>query len=95
MNKNTTTIKAKWTTDYYKVLEILYLNQTTIKDKVFVPITQNEVAETLGVHKMTVNAIFRELKNDNLVIQAEGKKRTYFLTDEAIDICKRIMRIKY
>jgi Mn-dependent DtxR family transcriptional regulator len=94
MSKEKNTIKDKLTTDYYKVLEILYANQTTIRDKTLVPLTQNEVADMLGVHKMTVNAIFKELKADGLVIQAEGKKRTYFLTDEATDICKRIMRIK-
>lgn len=95
MEKINTNIKDKVTTDYYKTLEILYLNQTTIGNRVFVPLTQAEVAEILGVHKMTINAIFRELKEDGLVIQAEGKKRTYFLTENAIDICKRLMRVKY
>ena len=68
MIKEKNTIKDKLTTDYYRVLEILYKNQTTIGEKTFSPITQNEIAEELHLHKMTINAIFRELKEDGLVI---------------------------
>lgn len=94
MIKEKNTIKDKLTTDYYRVLEILYKNQTTIGEKTFSPITQNEIAEELHLHKMTINAIFRELKEDGLVVQEPNRKRTYYLSEDAIDICKRMLRIK-
>lgn len=95
MEKSNTPIKDKVTTNYYKTLEILYTHQTAIGNKVFVPLTQEEVSEILGVHKMTMNSIFKELKEDGLIIQAERKNRTYFLTDTALDLCKRLLKIKY
>lgn len=95
MIKEKNTVKEKLTTDYYRVLEILCQNETTIAGKVFVPITQNEIAEQLHLHKMTINAIFRELKEDGLIIQEEGKKRTYYLTDNAKLIYKCFKRITF
>lgn len=89
------TVKEKLTTDYYRVLEILCQNETTIGDKTFVPITQNEIAEQLHLHKMTINAIFRELKEDGLIVQEEHKKRTYYLSDNAKMIYKQLKKINF
>lgn len=92
--KEKTTIKDKIVTDYYRVLEILYKHQITVGDKIYSPITQQEVADILSLHKMTINAIFKELKDDGLVIQEQGRKRTYYLSEQAVSICKKIAQIK-
>lgn len=89
-------IKNKLTTEYYKVLEILCENEIINSNgEKFVPITQNEIAKTLNLHKMTVNSIFKELRNDGLITQAEHKKGIYFLSDNAVKIYKSIKKIKF
>ncbi len=51
-------------TDYYKILRVLYENQVNISNnEKFVPLTQIEVAEIIGVSKITMNSMFKELQN--------------------------------
>lgn len=93
MIKEKTTIKEKLTTDYYRVLEILCKNETTINGENMVIMTQNQIAEELKLHKMTINAIFRELKNDGLITQAPDKKRIYYISDNGKYIYKQLKKI--
>ena len=73
----------KMTTDYFKVLEILYDNQVTINDETFSPITQVEISKMLGLSVITINALFKELKQDEMVLQDGKKARKYILSSEA------------
>ena len=53
-------IMALFLNDYYKILRVLYENQVKIGNDVnFTPLTQLEVAEKVGVSKITMNAMFK------------------------------------
>lgn len=76
----------------YKVLEIMYDSQITINDLTYTPMTQDDIATALSCDRMTINTIFKKLKEENL-IEKTPTKRQYRLTKEALRIVKAIKRI--
>lgn len=82
--------------DNYKLLKLMYDNQTVILNKRVVPLTQKEISSALNFSKMKTNAIFVELQNTGLIIQETRGK--YSLTDIANEIiegvCKLDKRVK-
>lgn len=77
--------------DNYKLLKLLYDNQTVILGEKVVPLRQIEIANTLGYSKMKTNAIFVKLQEQELIKQeARGK---YILTKKAEKIVKYIEKI--
>lgn len=77
--------------DNYKLLKLLYDNQTVILGEKVVPLRQIEIANTLGFSKMKTNAIFVKLQEQELIKQeARGK---YTLTEKAEKIVKYIEKI--
>lgn len=77
--------------DKYKLLKLLYENQTIILGEKVVPLRQVEIAQTLKFSKMKTNAIFVELQEQGLIKQeARGK---YTLTEKAEKIVKYIEKI--
>lgn len=77
--------------DNYKLLKLLYDNQTVILGEKVVPLRQIEIANTLGFSKMKTNAIFVKLQEQGLIKQeARGK---YTLTEKAEKIVKYIEKI--
>ena len=85
-------MKEKITTNYYKVLETLYNSLVNINNQQVAIITQSEIAEQLSLSKITINAIFKELRNDGLVRPHKVVGR-YCLSEEAISIVKKIKNI--
>jgi DNA-binding IscR family transcriptional regulator len=85
-------VKEKLTTNYYKVLEILYDSLATINNEQVAIITQAEIAERLKLSKITINAIFKELRNDSLVKPHKFLGR-YYLSDKAIEIVKNMKKV--
>jgi len=89
-----TNIIDKLTTINYRVLKILYDNQTTLTDgSTFAPITQLEIAQILGISNITVNSIFKDLMKDNLIYLYEGKRGRYCLSDSAKSIVEAIDKL--
>lgn len=87
-------ISKKITTNYYKILQILYSLMEQSPNGVYISkVKQTEIAEKLGINKMTVNAIFKELMSDGLVTHYGNKRGVYCLTDTAIDIVKKVNKI--
>lgn len=81
-------------TDYYKILRVLYENQVNISNnEKFVPLTQIEVAQIIGVSKITMNSMFKELQRNKLIYPYRGKKGIYCLSKNAEQIMKEIMKI--
>jgi predicted transcriptional regulator len=81
----------KMITNYTKILLIMDDNKIIHKDKYLVPLMQKEIAEILGITKVTVNYTFKEFKLDGL-IECEASK--YYLTDKAVKIIEKIKEIK-
>lgn len=84
----------KITTNYYKTLKILFDNHIKTPDGNLCTVKQTQIAEKLGISKITMNAIFKELQQDSLVIKCENQRGKYILTDSAIFIIENMNRIE-
>ena len=60
--------------DSYKILNLLYENQTVVLDKKVVPLTQSEIANELGMSKAKVNSLIGQLQNEEYVSLATRGK---------------------
>ncbi|MBD5554439.1 MAG: hypothetical protein HDQ95_03605 [Roseburia sp.] len=78
--------------DNYKLLKLLYENQTIILEKKVIPLTQAEICSALNMGKVKVNGMFVEMQKQGLIIQQTRGK--YCLTDSAEDIIKLIEMAK-
>lgn len=77
--------------DHYKLLKLLYDNQTFVLDKKVIPLTQAEICTALKMSKVKVNAMFVEFQKEGLLIQETRGK--YSLTDSSEIIIKGIQQI--
>ena len=85
-------MKDKLTTSYYKVLEELCNNLASVNDESIAIITQVEISERLGLSTITVNAIFKELRNDG-VVKPDKVIGRYKVSEEAIKAVESIKNI--
>ena len=53
-------MNAMFTTNQYKVLEVMYENTLSIADKEYCPLGQGEIADELGLSRAVVNKIFTD-----------------------------------
>lgn len=85
-------IIEQMTSNTYKVLKILYLNQVKLASgEIVVPLTQQYIADKMSLSIISVNAIFKELMKNKLIVQ-KGRGK-YVLTDRANDIVKNIEKL--
>ncbi|MEG1559985.1 MAG: helix-turn-helix domain-containing protein [Clostridia bacterium] len=73
-----------FTNDRYRVLQCMVERQVQIKDKKIVPLSQQDIADIIGLSKKKVNIIISELKESGYVIQQSPTRGKYSLTDKAI-----------
>lgn len=78
--------------DNYKLLKLMYDNQTTILNKKIVPLTQMELSSELNFSKMKTNAIFVELQKQGYIVQENRGK--YSLTNKSELIIKGIEQLE-
>lgn len=71
---------------YYKVLKVLYNNQIQVKDKCYVTLSQQEIADILHFSKLKTNGIIKELREKGFITNYENKKRKYVLTDNGYKV---------
>ena len=76
--------------DSYKILNLLYENQTVVLDKKVVPLTQSEIANELGMSKAKVNSLIGQLQNEEYVSLATRGK--YVLSEKAILLFESMRR---
>lgn len=77
--------------DYYELIKLLHDNEVRVLDEVFVPLTQQQIADTLNYSKMKVNGMFIELQKRGLVEQKSRGK--YVLSDSAETIIKTVEKL--
>lgn len=78
--------------DNFRLLKLLYDNQTIVLDKKVIPLTQSEISNELGMSKAKINVMIGELQKKGYVaIQTRGK---YVLLDKANCIMKDIDSIE-
>ena len=78
--------------DNYKLLKLMYDNQTTVLNKKVVPLTQMELSSELKFSKMKTNALFVELQKEGYIVQETRGK--YSLSDKAELIIKGIEQLE-
>lgn len=70
------TMNAMFTTNQYKVLEVMYENTLSIADKEYCPLGQGEIADELGLSRAVVNKIFTELKEAGYISMVTSVRMT-------------------
>lgn len=93
--KRMESIIDKMTNNAYKVLKYMYSCQIKLPDGTkYIPLSQAEMAPLIGVSTITMNKIFKQLRNDNLLLPIEGKRGRYELTEKAFIIIKDIEKLE-
>lgn len=82
--------------DKYKLLKLLYDNQTLVLNKKVIPLTQQEISEAVGMSKAKVNSLIGDLQeNGYIALETRGK---YVLLEKGIlmveDIDKTEAKLK-
>ena len=67
--------------DRYRLLKFLKTNEVHIKDDVYVPLSQQEIADGIGCSKLKTNKLINELKDAGYIISFMDKQGKYQLTD--------------
>ena len=67
--------------DNYKVLKFLYDNQIQVKDKYYIILSQQEIADMVQFSKLKTNGILQELREKGFIANYENKRRKYVITD--------------
>lgn len=81
------------TNNNYRVLKLLRDSQVELDGVKFTALTQVEMAEKLGLSKVTVNSIMKGLQDNDLVKPFENKRGRYVLTDTANVIVNKIEKL--
>ena len=85
----------KMTSNAYKILKYMYSCQIELPDGTkYVPLSQVEMAPLIGVSTITINKLFKQLRDDNLLLPIEGKRGKYELTEKAIIIIKDMEKLE-
>lgn len=75
------------TSNAYKVLKYMYSCQIELPDGVkYVPLSQVEMAPLIGVSSITINKLFRQLRDDNLLLPIEGKEANISLQKRQLSL---------
>lgn len=67
--------------DNYKVLKFLYDNQIQVKDKHYIVLSQQEIADMVQFSKLKTNGIIQDLREKGFIDNYENKRRKYVITD--------------
>ena len=77
-------------TDNYHVLSYLYDNSTPDNK---ISITQQEIADAIGLGRTKVNAIMQELKQQGYLVSENGHLGRYLITQQAIFLLKNLKTV--
>lgn len=77
-------------TDNYHVLSYLYDNSTPDNK---ISITQQEIADAIGLGRTKVNSIMQELKQQGYLVSENGHLGRYLITPQAIMLLKNIKTV--
>ena len=85
----------RMTSDSYKIIRILYEHKDHLPDGTeYVPFSQVDMARELNLSINTMNKIFKQLDEDDLVHLMEGKRGKYILSDKAKTIIEEMVRLE-
>ncbi len=84
-------IIEKMTNNYYKILSFMYDNKILLNEEYMIPFNQNEISLQTKINKVTINKLFKEYIEDELIYK---KGSRYYLSEKCIGIIKKIKSIK-
>lgn len=74
--------------DKYKLLDVLNNSEIKIKEDLYIPLSQQEIADIVHFSKVKTNRIINELIDNKFLIVYKGKKGKYALTEKAYKVLK-------
>ena len=77
-------------TDNYHTLSYLYDNSSQDNK---ISITQQEIADAIGLSRTTVNRIMQELKKDGYLVSDDGHPGRYVITQKATILLKNVKTV--
>ena len=77
--------------DTYNVLSYLY---GKMDSTYLIKITQSEIANDLNLSRVTINGIFKQLKENKFLIHDDSRIGRYYLTEKAVLTIKLFNDIK-
>lgn len=81
---------SEFTNENFRVLAYMYDNKNY---QHLVKITQQEVSDELGVSRVTINKIFKQLKESGYIVQDKTKIGRYYLTESGIAVVETFRKI--
>ena len=81
---------VEFTNDNFRVLAYLYDNMDASR---LVKITQQEVSDALGISRVTINKIFKQLKDGDYITQDSTKVGRYYLTEASSRLVESFRQI--
>lgn len=82
---------VEFTNDNFRVLAYLYDNMGTSR---LVKITQQEVSDALGISRVTINKIFKQLKDGSYITQDSTRVGRYYLTEKVISVVETFRSVE-
>lgn len=76
--------------DRYKILQCMVERQIEVKDKIIVPLSQQDIADIVKLSKKKVNTIIGELKDNGYVLQQSSTRGKYLITEKALQAVNHI-----
>lgn len=67
--------------DNYKILNLIYENQIVNKEETFCSLSQEQMAQKIGLGRMTVNIILKRLTEIGLLLPRTNKLKRYQLSE--------------
>ena len=80
--------------DNYKVLKFLYDNQIQVKDKYYIVLSQQEIADMVNFSKLKTNGIIQDLREKGFIDNYENKRRKYVITDIGYKVIELMSKIR-
>lgn len=80
--------------DRYMLLKFLKSNEIHIKNDVYIPLSQQEIADGIGSSKLKTNKLINDLKDAGYIISFMDKQGKYQITDSGNDIMNGIRRLE-
>ena len=81
------------TTNYYKILALLYDKSEIVNKKRVATLTQNEIAFSSGLSSVTISRIMKELQNNKLIDYQTNVFAQYYITNKGIEVVEKIRSI--
>lgn len=77
---------TEFANDLYFVLQTLYTHQVKVGDDTYVPLTQQEIADIIGISRVKLNHLLNELIEKGYVQMHHGMRGKYLLTSRGLSV---------